>query len=34
MVEVMIAVMPFHGHVAPLVAVAEAFLAAGHGVRR
>ena len=33
MVEVMIAVMPFHGHVAPLTAVAEAFLAAGHGVR-
>jgi MGT family glycosyltransferase len=33
MVEVMIAVMPFHGHVAPLVAVAEAFLAAGHRVR-
>ncbi|MFC9558467.1 nucleotide disphospho-sugar-binding domain-containing protein [Agromyces sp. NPDC056965] len=33
MVEVMIAVMPFHGHVAPLAAVAEAFLAAGHGVR-
>ncbi|WP_157001225.1 glycosyltransferase [Agromyces laixinhei] len=33
MAEVMIAVMPFHGHVAPMVAVAEAFLAAGHGVR-
>jgi UDP:flavonoid glycosyltransferase YjiC (YdhE family) len=33
MAEVMIAVMPFHGHVAPLAAVAEAFLAAGHGVR-
>ncbi|MFB6609214.1 glycosyltransferase [Agromyces sp. NPDC056379] len=33
MVDVMIAVMPFHGHVAPLAAVAEAFLAAGHGVR-
>ncbi|MFF2270683.1 nucleotide disphospho-sugar-binding domain-containing protein [Agromyces sp. NPDC058136] len=33
MAEVMIAVMPFHGHVAPMAAVAEAFLAAGHGVR-
>ncbi|SIN74026.1 UDP:flavonoid glycosyltransferase YjiC, YdhE family [Agromyces cerinus subsp. cerinus] len=33
MADVMIAVMPFHGHVAPLVAVAEAFLAAGHRVR-
>ncbi|MGW9629348.1 glycosyltransferase [Agromyces sp. NPDC055520] len=33
MFDVMIAVMPFHGHVAPLAAVAEAFLAAGHGVR-
>ncbi|MEF3403881.1 glycosyltransferase [Agromyces sp. CCNWLW203] len=33
MVEVMIAVMPFHGHVAPLAAVAEAFVADGHGVR-
>jgi UDP:flavonoid glycosyltransferase YjiC (YdhE family) len=33
MVEVMIAVMPFHGHVAPMAAVAEAFLEAGHSVR-
>ena len=33
MVEVMVAVMPFHGHVAPLAAVAEAFLEARHGVR-
>lgn len=29
----MIAVMPFHGHVAPMAAVAEAFIAAGHEVR-
>ncbi|MBT2515977.1 glycosyltransferase family 1 protein [Streptomyces sp. ISL-90] len=33
MAEVMIAVMPFHGHVAPMAAVAEAFIEAGHGVR-
>ena len=33
MADVMIAVMPFHGHVAPLAAVAEAFLEAGHRVR-
>ncbi|WP_056732036.1 glycosyltransferase [Agromyces sp. Soil535] len=33
MAEVMIAVMPFHGHVAPMAAVARAFLDAGHGVR-
>jgi UDP:flavonoid glycosyltransferase YjiC (YdhE family) len=33
MADVMITVMPFHGHVAPMAAVAEAFIAAGHGVR-
>jgi UDP:flavonoid glycosyltransferase YjiC (YdhE family) len=33
MAEVMIAVMPFHGHVAPMAAVATAFVEAGHGVR-
>jgi len=33
MVEVMVAVMPFHGHVAPMAAVAQAFLEAGHAVR-
>ncbi len=33
MAEVMIAVMPFHGHVAPMAAVARAFVEAGHGVR-
>ncbi|MET0726615.1 MAG: nucleotide disphospho-sugar-binding domain-containing protein [Leifsonia sp.] len=33
MAEVMIAVMPFIGHVAPIVAVARAFLADGHAVR-
>jgi UDP:flavonoid glycosyltransferase YjiC (YdhE family) len=33
MAEVMIAVMPFHGHVAPMAAVAAAFIEAGHGVR-
>ena len=33
MAEVMIAVMPFAGHVAPLAAVAAAFLEAGHAVR-
>ncbi len=33
MADVMIAVMPFHGHVAPMAAVAEAFLDAGHVVR-
>jgi UDP:flavonoid glycosyltransferase YjiC (YdhE family) len=33
MAEIMIAVMPFHGHVSPMVAVAEAFLDAGHAVR-
>lgn len=32
MAEVMIAVMPFHGHVAPMAAVAAAFVEAGHGV--
>ena len=29
----MIAVMPFHGHVAPMAAVARAFVEAGHAVR-
>jgi UDP:flavonoid glycosyltransferase YjiC (YdhE family) len=33
MADVMIAVMPFHGHVAPMAAVARAFVEAGHGVR-
>jgi UDP:flavonoid glycosyltransferase YjiC (YdhE family) len=33
MAEVMIAVMPFHGHVAPMAAVARAFVEAGHAVR-
>lgn len=33
MAEVMIAVMPFHGHVAPMAAVAGAFVEAGHHVR-
>ncbi|HET8778528.1 MAG TPA: nucleotide disphospho-sugar-binding domain-containing protein [Agromyces sp.] len=33
MADVMIAVMPFHGHVAPMAAVAEAFIEAGHAVR-
>jgi len=33
MVEVMVAVMPFHGHVAPMAAVTQAFLEAGHTVR-
>jgi MGT family glycosyltransferase len=33
MADVMIAVMPFAGHVAPLAAVARAFLDAGHSVR-
>ena len=33
MAEVMIAVMPFHGHVAPMAAVAAAFIEAGHRVR-
>ena len=33
MADVMIAVMPFAGHVAPLAAVASAFLEAGHAVR-
>ena len=33
MAEVMIAVMPFHGHVAPMSAVARAFVEAGHRVR-
>ncbi|MEJ3404996.1 nucleotide disphospho-sugar-binding domain-containing protein [Rathayibacter sp. YIM 133350] len=33
MVDVMVAVMPFVGHVAPLAAVVEAFLADGHTVR-
>ncbi len=33
MADVMIAVMPFAGHVAPLAAVAEAFVEAGHAVR-
>ncbi|WP_353814199.1 glycosyltransferase [Agromyces sp. SYSU T00266] len=33
MAEVMIAVMPFSGHVAPLAAVATAFIEAGHDVR-
>jgi UDP:flavonoid glycosyltransferase YjiC (YdhE family) len=33
MAEVMIAVMPFHGHVAPMAAVAGAFIEAGHRVR-
>ncbi|GAA1057157.1 glycosyl transferase [Agromyces luteolus] len=33
MADVMIAVMPFAGHVAPLAAVAEAFVEAGHRVR-
>lgn len=33
MAEVMIAVMPFHGHVAPMAAVTEAFIEAGHAVR-
>jgi UDP:flavonoid glycosyltransferase YjiC (YdhE family) len=33
MADVMIAVMPFAGHVAPLTAVASAFVEAGHDVR-
>lgn len=33
MVDIMIAVMPFHGHVAPMAAVTHAFLEAGHRVR-
>ncbi|RNB45114.1 glycosyltransferase [Agromyces tardus] len=33
MADVMIAAMPFAGHVAPLAAVASAFLEAGHAVR-
>ena len=33
MVDVMVAVMPFVGHVAPIAAVVEAFLADGHRVR-
>ena len=33
MAEVMLAVMPFAGHVAPMRAVARAFIAAGHRVR-
>ena len=33
MVDVMIAVMPFHGHVAPMAAVAQAFMEQGHIVR-
>lgn len=33
MASIMIAVMPFVGHVAPMRAVAEAFIAAGHRVR-
>ncbi|MCP2367682.1 UDP:flavonoid glycosyltransferase YjiC (YdhE family) [Agromyces flavus] len=33
MADVMIAVMPFAGHVAPLAAVAKAFLEDGHAVR-
>ncbi|MBM7504905.1 glycosyltransferase [Agromyces aurantiacus] len=33
MAEIMLAVMPFAGHVAPLAAVASAFIDAGHGVR-
>lgn len=33
MAEVMLAVTPFHGHVAPMTAVARAFVAAGHRVR-
>jgi UDP:flavonoid glycosyltransferase YjiC (YdhE family) len=33
MADVMIAVMPFAGHVAPLAAVATAFVDAGHAVR-
>lgn len=33
MADVMVAVMPFAGHVAPLVAVAAAFVDAGHDVR-
>ena len=33
MADVMLAVMPFAGHVAPLVAVAAAFVDAGHDVR-
>ncbi|KRC62888.1 hypothetical protein ASE14_03515 [Agromyces sp. Root81] len=33
MVDVMIAAMPFHGHVAPMSAVARAFIAQGHTVR-
>lgn len=33
MAEVMLAVMPFSGHVAPMRAVARAFAAAGHRVR-
>jgi UDP:flavonoid glycosyltransferase YjiC (YdhE family) len=33
MADVMIAVMPFAGHVAPLAAVAAAFVDAGHDVR-
>jgi hypothetical protein len=33
MADVMIAVMPFRGHVAPTAAVARAFVEAGHAVR-
>ncbi|MFF2390309.1 nucleotide disphospho-sugar-binding domain-containing protein [Agromyces sp. NPDC058104] len=33
MAEVMLAVTPFHGHVAPMAVVAGAFAAAGHRVR-
>ncbi|MFE6966435.1 nucleotide disphospho-sugar-binding domain-containing protein [Agromyces sp. NPDC057679] len=33
MADVMIAVTPFHGHVAPMAVVAGAFVAAGHRVR-
>ncbi|MBN9630248.1 MAG: glycosyltransferase [Actinobacteria bacterium] len=33
MAEVMLAVMPFSGHVAPMRAIARAFVAAGHRVR-
>lgn len=33
MAEVMLAVMPFHGHVAPMAAVAAAFVDHGHAVR-
>ncbi|WP_448004806.1 nucleotide disphospho-sugar-binding domain-containing protein [Agromyces bauzanensis] len=33
MAEVLLAVMPFHGHVAPMAAVAAAFVERGHAVR-